>query len=90
MNQQDKFEAYHAAHPEIYSEYERLTLQLIEKGRTHYSSDGILHIIRFNTAIRGGDGFKINNSYSPDYARMFEANNPQYVGFFEKRVRKAA
>lgn len=90
MTHSERFEQYHREHPEIYAEFERLAKQLIFAGRTHYSSDGILHIIRYNTALRGKGDYKINNNYSPDYARMFESNYPEHEGFFEKRIRKAA
>jgi hypothetical protein len=34
---------------------------------------------------RSGDGFKINNIYSPFYTRKFEREFPQHEGFFAKR-----
>lgn len=90
MTHSEKFNAYHEKNPLIYKQFERFTLELIQAGVRHYSADGILHKIRFETAIRGDGKYKINNTFSPDYARMFEDNHKVYTGFFEKRIRKAA
>lgn len=86
---QAKFERYHAENPEIWEEFKRVTFELIKAGRKHYSADGILHAIRFNTAIRGGKDFKINNNYSSMYSRMFTANFPEHKDFFEQRILKS-
>ena len=85
---QAKFERYHAENPEIWEEFKKLCFDLIRAGRRHYSADGILHAIRFNTVIRGGKDFKINNNYSSMYSRMFTANFPQHKDFFEQRILK--
>jgi hypothetical protein len=31
------------------------------------------------------DGFKVNNNYTPYYARLYEAEHPELKGFFAKR-----
>jgi hypothetical protein len=85
---QVKFEKYHAKNPEIWDEFKRLTFDLIKAGRKHYSADGILHAIRWNTAIRGSDERKINNDYSSMYSRLFTANFPEHKDFFEQRILK--
>jgi hypothetical protein len=58
--------------------------------RPHYSADAILHVIRFDTdlAEAPGEGFKINNNWSADFARLYNAG----VGspFFQLRERSAA
>ena len=85
---QAKFERYHAENPEIWEEFKKLCFDLIRAGRRHYSADGILHAIRFNTAIRGSEMRKIDNNYSSMYSRMFTANFPQHKDFFEQRILK--
>ena len=85
---QVKFEKYHSANPEIWNMFKELTFQLIRAGRNHFSSDAILHTIRFNTAIRGGKDFKINNNYSSMYSRLFTTNFPEHKDFFEQRILK--
>jgi hypothetical protein len=39
--------------------------------------------------ISGNDGYKLNNSYSSDYARLFEEEHPYWVGYFQRRVCKS-
>ena len=85
---QVKFEKYHSANPEIWNMFKELTFQLIKAGRKHYSADGILHAIRWNTALRGSDERKINNNYSSMYSRMFTSNYPEHKEFFEQRILK--
>jgi hypothetical protein len=85
---QVKFEKYHLANPEIWMAFKDLSFQLIKAGRKHFSADAILHTIRFNTAIRGGKDFKINNNYSSMYSRMFTSNYPEHKEFFEQRILK--
>ncbi len=85
---QVKFEKYHAKNPEVWQQFKDATFALIRVGRNHFSADAILHSIRFNTVIRGGKDFKINNNYSSMYSRMFTANYPQHKDFFEQRILK--
>jgi hypothetical protein len=82
------FEKYHAANPEIWEKFKELTFQLIKAGRKHFSADAILHTIRFNTAIRGGQDYKLNNNYSSMYSRLFTSNFPEHKDFFEQRILK--
>jgi hypothetical protein len=95
MEQLDLFDApkefilYHYANPEIYREFEKMTLQTIRKGFSHYGSKAIFELIRWHTPI-GDDGeYKVNNNYTAHYARMFERKYPRYAGFFRKRVARA-
>lgn len=85
---QVKFEKYHAKNPEIWEAFKTLSFQLIKAGRKRFSADAILHTIRFNTALRGGTDFKLNNNYSSMYSRLFTANFPEHKHFFEQRKLK--
>lgn len=86
MNKSQLFVEYHRDNPEIYDEFERLTLKAIAAGRKNYGANGIVELIRWNTTvIAKNDKFKINNNYAPHYARLFEERNPQHEGFFRKR-----
>ena len=85
---QAKFERYHKENPEIWDQFKEATFALIKVGRKHFSADAILHSIRFNTVLRGGTDFKINNNYSSMYSRLFTANFPEYKDFFEQRKLK--
>lgn len=85
---QAKFERYHAENPDIWNHFKEATFALIKVGRKHFSADAILHSIRFNTVLRGGTDFKINNNYSSMYSRMFTSNFPEHKDFFEQRILK--
>lgn len=80
------FRQYHSENPKIYQEFEKIAFQLIRRGYKRLSSKFICEIVRYNSMISGNDGFKINNSYTADYARLFEMTNKEYFGYFSKRL----
>ena len=82
------FEQYHAENPDIYKQFEKFTLMAINKGFQHYGAKAVFEWIRFYTGIFGTGDFKVNNTFTPDYARLFESNHPKYKGIFEKRQRR--
>ncbi|HEY1202182.1 MAG TPA: hypothetical protein VGE79_14415, partial [Niastella sp.] len=84
------FDRYDAKHPLVYKLFCEVALNLINKGQKHYSADAILHVIRYESAIKKDilEMFKINNNYSSRYARKFMQEYPQHAGFFETRVLK--
>ena len=87
------FEAFHAAHPEVYREFARIARVLRdERGYTHYSADGVMHIVRFHTKAgdNSGRGFKINNNHVAYYARKLIADDPSFEGFFRTRKQRRA
>lgn len=77
--------------PEIFHMYETIALAQIEAGQRHGSSDDILHEIRKRVRHirKDGSGYKINNSYSPYFARYFARLYPEHATFFEFRSSKA-
>ena len=83
------FLTYDEQSPEIWRQFEEISLDLIKRGYKHYSAYAILEVIRYHTGLRGGDDFKINNNYRSGYARKFLAKYPQLKGFFEIRTREA-
>jgi hypothetical protein len=77
-----------AAHPEIWRLFLRFTHELIGAGREHYSSDAVLHRIRWYTAVEShGEEFKVNNNFSAVFARWFHDAYPERAGFFRTRQR---
>jgi hypothetical protein len=78
--------------PEIFHRYETIALDMISRGIRHGSSDDILHTIRKEVQhlkSRDGSGYKINNTYSPYFARYFVHLYPEHASFFEFRASKA-
>jgi len=80
------FKKYHEESPQIYTEFKRLAFQLINRGYKHIGAKQIFEVIRWQTMVSGSDEFKCNNSYTSDYARLFEKDFPLYAGIFRKRL----
>lgn len=79
---------FHKQHPEVFERFRQIAFDLISNGHKHYSSDGILHVVRFelNRQIKDpGSQYKINNNWTPYYARYFIWMYPEYENFFETR-----
>jgi len=73
--------------PEVCTLFERLAFQIIGLGYDHYSSDAILHRIRWHYRIERGDReFKCNDHWTATLSRWFLARHPNKDGFFELRV----
>ena len=84
----ERFLEYHQANPQVWEAFKRLAFEAISAGRDHYSSRDILAVLRWQTHLRTNDeaGFKLNNNWSPFYARLFEYRYPDHRGFFRKRL----
>lgn len=81
---------WHKANREVYDAFESIAFELIQQGHKRYSSDAILHIVRFNLNKTKGpnDQYKINNNYSAYYSRLFTHYHPEHKDFFETRETK--
>ena len=82
-----KLEPYPQGIPEDVAElFERIALNLYQDGRRHFSSDAILHRIRWYYNIeKRDDSFKCNNNWTAQLARWFMLKHPDCAGFFELR-----
>jgi len=92
MNEiEQRFQQFHADNPQVYELFDRFTREVIRRGYKRFSSDAILHRIRWETSVVTTDRqFKINDHYTAYYARLWMQNNPQYDGFFSLRSIKEA
>ncbi len=81
-----RFWRYHEDNLHVYEMFKRFTFEAT-RIKDHYSARAIFHRMRWFTEIEThGDIFKINNNYSPYYARMFVKDFPQHKGFFRTRI----
>lgn len=81
------FEIHHQKNPEVWAKFLRFALQAASR-RPYYSARGIFHRIRWETQIEENDSeFKIDDGWSPHYARKFMREYPEYPEFFETRIR---
>lgn len=84
----ERFAMFDAANPAVYAAFRRHAETLLNAGRKHYSSDAILHRVRWDFALQttGEGGFKINDHFSSRYARKLAAEDPRFAEFFEFRT----
>lgn len=82
------FLEFHRNNPIVYELFEKFTNEVLAAGLPRYSSDAILHRIRWHTQVtlRGRGTYKINNEHSAYYARMWLDNHPHHPDFFETRA----
>ena len=86
-----RWREWHRDNPRVYELFQQYTLQAINAGRPRYSARVVIERIRWHVNIETrGDEFKINDHYTPYYARLFMRDHPQHAGFFETRERLAA
>jgi hypothetical protein len=79
---------YHQDNPQVYVAFKDFTWKTIARGFKHYSAKGVFELVRWHTGVAGNDQFKINNNYTPFYARLFEKDYPEHAGFFRQRESK--
>jgi len=65
------FRKFHRNNPKVFHMVLKHAYEQKDVGRTHYSIEIILNVIRFNVDLDTvGDQFKINNNYKAFYSRM--------------------
>ena len=84
----EKFEQYHRDHPEVYRELVRLAYEWYNNGHAKLGMQTLIERVRWEFHMYGKyyDGFKINNNFSPYYARKIMREHPELEGLFELRT----
>lgn len=94
MSVEDKFNAFDAANPHVYSLYKRFAYELLNAGLPKLSSKLIIERIRWERAIsttgagwnvHGKKAFLIDNRFTCWYARKFIKQFPRLASRFELR-----
>lgn len=88
---QAAFELFDRQNPEVYELFIRFAWELKRAGHRRYSSDAIIHRIRWHYAVRQNrpEGeFKICNNFTSRYARKLMSENAEFEGFFVLRAIK--
>jgi hypothetical protein len=76
---------------EVYELFESFALQLYARGISRYSSDAILHRIRWHYHVeRGNREFACNDNWTSHLARWFMRKHPELGEFFETRRLRAS
>jgi len=85
---QERFEAFHEAHPEIYSLLVYLSRDVAKRGYSRYSMKAVFERARWHQIIeKGNREFTLNNDFTATYARLIMSQEPDLEGFFETRER---
>ena len=91
---QERFYAYHEAHPEVWRLFQEFAVERLRRGFRHYSADAILHRVRWEcdaVTRNAADGpFKLNDHFSSRYARLLMERDARFAGFFELRELRTA
>lgn len=83
------FEIFDSENPQVWIEFKRIALGLIDRGVKHFGSKAIFEIIRYFRVMKTNDpDYKLNNNWTAHFARKFINIYPEYEGFFEVRERK--
>ena len=80
-------EEYDRKHPQIWQQFEKTAITLINRGYKHLGAKQICEYIRFNSPS-AAEAPKISNNMTAYYSRKFVSLHPQYKDFFEFRERK--
>lgn len=88
---QARFEAFHAANPDVYTALVRLSRTLVARGRTRIGIAMLFEVLRWNHAVQtvGDADFKLNNNFRSRYVRLIQRNEPDLARVFETRELKA-
>lgn len=76
----------------VWEAFENQADMIWARGRRHYSARTIGEYLRHESALRetaAGTGWKLNDHYWPDLARLYMLVKPERDGFFERRVSPA-
>lgn len=85
-----EFRAFDRSNPEVFRMYRDLAEKIRAQGWTRYSSDAILHRIRWHYHVEQGNrDWKLNDHYTSRYARLLMDVDPSFRGFFETRRLRA-
>jgi len=81
-----RFKEFHSNNPQVYEEFLKYARDMKQTGHQRYSQYGIMHRIRWENDLKTtGSEFKIDDSFTPVYARLAEYQHPDLKDFFEFR-----
>ena len=83
----ERFLKFDKENPDIYREFTWLAYQMKNSGRTKYSAETIINVLRWDKDVKtnGGEEFKISNDFRSMYARYFVYHNPAFENFFDMK-----
>lgn len=88
---QERFEQYHAAHPEVYAEFVRLARLAKAKGHAHIGMKMLGELVRWHFIVdreydaEAEQQYALNNVVLSRYARLIMEQEPDLAGIFQTR-----
>ena len=87
---QDRFEAFHALNPWVYTAFVQLTDDWLARGRTRIGMKMLTELLRWEYGRQTtGSEFKLDISFTSRYARLLIDEHPHFAPAFETRVLRA-
>ena len=85
---QKNFWKFHRENPRVYVLFDKFTRRMINAGLKNGSARLVLERIRWETAVEtvSEQQVKLNNNYTPRYARLWMDLNPEWSHYFRTRV----
>lgn len=86
-NYQAKFEEFHKANPDVYTELVRLCRHARQRGSKKVGIRMLWEVTRWNLNVetQRNSPFKLNDHYHSRYVRMIVENEPDLADMFELR-----
>lgn len=85
---QERFDEFHAKHPEIYNLLVSLARDVKRRGIKRYSIKSVYERARWHYLIdKDNRDFTLNNDFTAMYARLIMSQEPDLKNFFETRKR---
>jgi hypothetical protein len=89
---EEKFEDFHARHPEVYEQLVGLCGRWSRTRQRPWSIKGAFEVLRWERHLAGlpdeHEDYKLNNNYHSRYARLIMDEHPEFRGLFELRELK--
>ena len=88
MTPREKFEAFHQANLHVYEALETMTQALWDRGRRRLAVKTLFETLRWRYWMTTDDPsshFRLNNNYTPYYARLLIDRHPEWDGLFALR-----
>lgn len=86
------FEAFHAAHPEVFAQLRSMAVALVEGGWRHLGISMLWETLRYRTMLGSSpddEPFRLNNNYRSRYARLLMESDDRLADVFETRSLRA-
>ena len=87
----ERFRQFHENNPHVYKLFSRFASEAASRGRERFGARMVWERMRWHVAFETVDDaslFKLNDHYTPFYARMFMSDHPEYPNLFEIRERR--